>query len=53
MKLQKQLSRKVGSQEYSKYVVTISPKTVKKLGWQPGQELGITTKGQKAEIKPK
>ncbi|MFA6989811.1 MAG: AbrB/MazE/SpoVT family DNA-binding domain-containing protein [Candidatus Gastranaerophilaceae bacterium] len=39
MKLQKQLSRKVGNQEYSKYVVTIPPSEVEKLGWKAGQDL--------------
>lgn len=53
VKLQKQLSRKVGDQEYPKYVVTISPKTIKKLGWKPGQELGLKVKGNEAKIKPK
>jgi len=53
MKLQKQLSRKVGNQEYPKYVVTISPKTIKKLGWKPGQELKLKINGKQAKISPK
>jgi bifunctional DNA-binding transcriptional regulator/antitoxin component of YhaV-PrlF toxin-antitoxin module len=53
MKLQKQLSRKVGRQKYPKFVVTISPKTVKELGWKPGQELEIEVRGKEAKIKPK
>jgi len=53
MKLQKQLSRKVGDTNYAKYVITIPPKTIKRLGWKPGQELEIIPKGKKAEIKPK
>ncbi len=52
MKLQKQLSRKVGTQEYPKYVVTISPKTIKKLGWKAGQQLKIEIKGKEAKIRP-
>jgi formylmethanofuran dehydrogenase subunit D len=39
LKLQKQLSRKVGEKEYSKYVITISPKQIEKLGWREGQDL--------------
>ena len=53
MKLQKQLSRKVGTTEYAKFVVTIPPKEIEKLGWKEGQELEIIAKGKKAEIKPK
>jgi len=33
MKLQKQLSRKVGEKEYPKWVITIPPKQIKELGW--------------------
>lgn len=53
MKLQKQLSRQVGNTTYAKFVVTISPKTIKKLGWKAGQELNITVKKTEARIKPK
>lgn len=47
MKLQKQLSRKVNSKEYSKYVITLPPKAVKKVGWKDGAEIDfeITSKG--------
>ena len=41
MKLQKQLSRKVGSTEYSKFVVTIPPKEIEKLGWKEGDEINL------------
>lgn len=53
MKLQKQLSRKVGQQEYSKFVLTISPKDIDKLGWKPGQDLELVVSGKEAKIKPK
>lgn len=39
MKLQKQLSRKVGNKEYPKYVTIIPPQTIKDLGWKNGDEL--------------
>lgn len=39
MKLQKQLSRKVGSKEYPKWVITIPPKQIKALGWKEGEYL--------------
>ena len=44
MKLQKQLSRKVGDVEYAKWVLVIPPNIIEKLKWKEGQEL-------KAEIK--
>ncbi len=39
MKLQKQISKKNGRQEFFKYVVVLPNKTVDKLGWQRGEEL--------------
>lgn len=39
MKLQKQLSRRVDNKEYPKYVVTIPPKDIEKVGWREGEEL--------------
>jgi len=39
LKLQKQLSRKVGAKEYPKWVITIPPKQVKELGWGEGEFL--------------
>jgi hypothetical protein len=53
MKLQKQLSRKVGQQEYSKFVLTISPKDIDKLGWKQGQEIELIVNGKEAKLKPK
>lgn len=39
MKLQKQLSRKVGDKEYAKYVMVIPPKIIKKAKLKDGDEL--------------
>lgn len=39
MRLQKQLSRKVGVKEYPKWVITIPPKQVEALGWKEGESL--------------
>jgi hypothetical protein len=39
MKLQKQVSKKSGKQEFFKYVIVVPNKTVTKLGWQKGEEL--------------
>lgn len=39
MKLQKQLSRRVGNKEYPKWVITIPPKQIKTLEWEEGEYL--------------
>ena len=52
MRLQKQLSRKVDGKAYPKYVVTISPKDVEKLGWKEGTELNIQIDNDKAILHP-
>jgi antitoxin component of MazEF toxin-antitoxin module len=51
MKLQKQLSRRVGNKEYPKWVIAIPPKQVKALGWNEGQSLEGEVKDQKLVIK--
>lgn len=53
MKLQKQLSRKVGSKEYAKWVVVIPQSQIEKAGFKEGQELEIETKGKRILLKPK
>jgi antitoxin component of MazEF toxin-antitoxin module len=53
VKLQEQLSRKVKGKKYSKYVLTISPKSVEELGWQKGIELEVSVKGNKLIVTPK
>lgn len=53
MKLQKQLSRKVQDKEYPKYVVTIPPKDVEKLGWKEGIELEAKVQDGRIVLKPK
>jgi len=51
MKLQKQLSRKVGNKEYRKWVITIPPKQVKALGWGEGEYLESKVNGQKLIVR--
>ena len=53
MKLQKQLSRKVKGKEYPKYVITIPPSEIEKLGWKEGIELEPTVEGKKLIVTPK
>ena len=51
MKLQKQLSRKVGDIEYTKWVLVIPPNIVEELKWKEGQELGAEIKENKMIVK--
>ena len=51
MKLQKQLSRKVGNTEYVKWVIVIPPETIKELEWKEGQGLETEIKDKKLTIK--
>jgi AbrB family looped-hinge helix DNA binding protein len=53
VKLQKQLSRKIEGKTYPKYVVTIPPKDIEKLGWKEGTELESIVKNGKIVLKPK
>lgn len=53
MKLQKQLSRKVGKTEYPKYVTVIPPEKIKELGWKEGEELEAEIKGSILCLKKK
>jgi len=53
MKLQKQLSRKVGSTLYPKWVITIPPEKVREAGWKEGTELNAEVKDKKIILKPK
>ena len=51
MKLQKQLSRRVGNKEYPKWVVTIPPKQISALGWKEGEFLESEINGQELIIR--
>lgn len=53
MRLQKQLSKKVGTKEYPKWVVVIPPEKVSEIGWKEGIELDIDIKDGKIILKPK
>lgn len=53
MRLQKQLSRKVGTKEYPKWVVTIPPNEINNIGWGEGEELEVQIKGDKLILKSK
>lgn len=50
MRLQSQVSRKVGDTEYKKSWIVIPEKLLKKLGWKTGQELEAEIKGNKLVI---
>ena len=53
MKLQKQLSRKVGNKEYAKWVITLPPSKIEAVGWKEGQELEEVVKDGKIILRPK
>ena len=54
MKLQKQVSKKNGRQEFFKYVIVLPNKTVTELGWQRGEDLVFNvTSGRLLLIGPK
>lgn len=53
VKLQKQLSRKVGDISYPKYVVTIPPKQIEEAGWKEGTELEAVVQEGKIVLRPK
>ncbi len=55
MKLQKRFSRKIGKVVYFKWIITIPPDNIEKLGWKEGQKLesdvnpeGLVVKKQKS-----
>ena len=50
MKLQKQLSCKVGNIEYAKWVITLPPETIKEIGWKEGIQLKLNIKDGKIII---
>jgi len=53
MRLQKRLSRKYKGKEYPKYMIVISPKEIKKLGWKEGDTLEANIKDNELNIKQK
>lgn len=51
MQLQKQLSRKHKNKIYSKYIIVIPPKIIKKLKWKEGDKLDCIISGEKLIIR--
>jgi bifunctional DNA-binding transcriptional regulator/antitoxin component of YhaV-PrlF toxin-antitoxin module len=46
MRLQKQISRRVGGKSYGKWVITLPGSLVSKLGWDEGTELEAEAQGE-------
>lgn len=46
MRLQRQISRQIEGNEYSKWVIIVPPSLVEELGWQEGAELHSFAKGK-------
>lgn len=53
MKLQKQLSRKVGNILYPKWVIVIPPEKIKEVNWKENTELEAIIKDGKITLIPK
>lgn len=53
MKLQKQLSRKVGNKEYAKWVAVIPPNIIEEARLKEGQELEVNLKDGKIILEKK
>jgi len=53
MKLQKQISRKIDDKTYAKWVITIPPTEIKKLGWTDGEDLELKVLKGRIEIASK
>jgi len=51
MKLQKQLSRKVGNKEYPKWVVIVPPKHIEALEWNEGEYLESEVRNQELIVR--
>lgn len=51
MKLQKQLSRRVGNKDYPKWVIVVPSKQISALGWKEGEYLESETKDQELIIR--
>jgi len=51
MRLQKQLSRRVGNKEYPKWVITIPPMQIRALGWKEGEFLESQISSQELVIR--
>ena len=51
MKLQKQTTRKIGDNEYVKWVIVIPPSQIDETGWKEGDDLESIVKGKTLIIK--
>ena len=53
MRLQKQMSRKIGDKEYAKWVLVIPPKIIEEAKLKEGQEIEAKIKDKKIVLEPK
>jgi len=51
MRLLKQVSRQIGENEYSKWIIIVPPSQVEELGWKEGEELESYIKGRSLLIR--
>lgn len=52
MRLLKQVSRMIGENEYSKWIIIVPPSQIEQLEWKEGEELESRVKGKSLFIKP-
>jgi len=52
MRLLKQVSRTIGENEYSKWIIIVPPSQIEQLGWTEGEELESLVKDKSLFIKP-
>jgi antitoxin component of MazEF toxin-antitoxin module len=52
MRLLKQVSRMIGENEYSKWIIIVPPSQVEELEWKEGEELESHVKGKSLLIRP-
>ena len=53
MRLQKQMSRKIGNTEYAKWVLVIPPKIIEEAQLKEGQDLDVKVKSGKIVLEKK
>jgi hypothetical protein len=51
LKLQKQVNRRVGDKEYSKWVVAIPPEKIEQAGWSVGDDIEAIVKRHEILLK--
>lgn len=51
LRLQKQVNRKIGDKEYSKWIIAIPPEKIEEAGWKVGDEIEAVVKRHEILLK--